>query len=81
MELKRRDRVRVQTEMIEFIALPFPFSSKLTHLLISRRSCAGTAKKFSKSVKHVQTSSFGRFVDQTCRFFSDVLVPVAVVVA
>ena len=29
LQLKRGDRVRVQTEMVEFIALPFPFSSKL----------------------------------------------------
>ena len=29
MELKRGDRARVQTEMVEFIALSFPFSSKL----------------------------------------------------
>ena len=28
-ELKRRDRARVQTGMVEFIALPFPFPSKL----------------------------------------------------
>ena len=27
---KRRDRAQVQTEMVEFITLPFPFSSKLT---------------------------------------------------
>ena len=29
MELKRRDCARVLTEMVEFIALPFPFPSKL----------------------------------------------------
>ena len=29
MELKRGDQARVQTEMVEFIAIPFPFSSKL----------------------------------------------------
>ena len=43
MELKRGDRARVQTEMLEFIALPFPFSSKR-----SRRGFAGTAKKCTK---------------------------------
>ena len=44
MELKRRDRSRVQTEIVEFIALPFPFPSKLKICMaISRRSCAGTA--------------------------------------
>ena len=29
LELKRGDRARVQTEMKEFFAMPFPFSSKL----------------------------------------------------
>ena len=29
MELKRGDRARVQTRIVEFIALPFSFSSKL----------------------------------------------------
>ena len=29
LELKRRDHARVQTEIVEFIALPFPFPSKL----------------------------------------------------
>ena len=28
LELKRGDRPRVQTEMLEFMALPFPFSSE-----------------------------------------------------
>ena len=41
MELKRRDRAQVLTEIVEFIALPFPFPSKLK---ISRLSYAGTAK-------------------------------------
>ena len=29
LEMKKGDRARVQTEMVEFIAVPFPFSSKL----------------------------------------------------
>ena len=29
MELKRRDRARVLTDVIEFIALTFPFTSKI----------------------------------------------------
>ena len=29
MELKRRDRAQALTEMVEFIGLPFQFSSKL----------------------------------------------------
>ena len=41
LEIKRGKRARVQTEMVEFITLPFLFSSK-------RRSLAGTAKKCTK---------------------------------
>ena len=29
MELKRRDRAQVLTELVEFIGLPFPFPKKL----------------------------------------------------
>ena len=39
-ELKRGYRARVQTGMVEFIVLPFPFSNY--------RSCAGTEKKCTK---------------------------------
>ena len=46
LELKRGGRTRVQTEMVEFIALPFQ-SSKIC-LVVSRRSRAGTAKKCTK---------------------------------
>ena len=46
LKLKKGSRTRVQTEMVEFIALPFPSSKK--NLVISRRSCAGTAKKCIK---------------------------------
>ena len=48
VELRRRNLARVQTEMVEFIPLPFPFSSKLKIWSFSRRSCAGTVKKFTK---------------------------------
>ena len=81
MELKRRYRVRVQTEMIEFIVLPFPFSSKLKIYSFPVVVVQGRQRNLQKSMKHVQTSSFCRFVDQIYCFFSDVLVPVAVVVA
>ena len=40
---------RVQTEMVEFIALPFPFSKKLKNLVISSSSRAGTTKKRTKN--------------------------------
>ena len=39
---------RVQRETVRFIALPFPFSSQLKILVISRHSCAGAAKKCKK---------------------------------
>ena len=49
LELKRRDRAWVLTEMLEFIVLPFLFPSKLKiwsfHFVTS---CAGTAKKCTK---------------------------------
>ena len=40
---------RVQTEMGEFIALPFPFSKTLKNLVISSSSRAGTTKKRTKN--------------------------------
>ena len=48
LELKRGCRTRVQTEMVEFNALPFPSSKTLKILAISRRSRAGTARKCTK---------------------------------
>ena len=45
LELKRGASARVQAEMVGFIALRFPSSKKTYHLVISRRSLAGTAKK------------------------------------
>ena len=45
LELNRGGRAGVQTEIVEFIALPFPSSKNLKNLVISRRSCAGKAKK------------------------------------
>ena len=48
LELNRVGSARVPTEIVEFIALPFPSSKKYKNLVISRRSCAGTAKKCTK---------------------------------
>ena len=48
LELKRGCRTRVQTEMVEFNALPFPSSKTLKILAISRRSRAGTVRKCTK---------------------------------
>ena len=47
LELNKGNRAPVETEMIEFIALPFQFSKK-KNLIVSRRSCVGTAKKWTK---------------------------------
>ena len=44
-----KSSARVQTEMVEFIALPFPFSKKLKNLVISSSSRAGTTKKRTKN--------------------------------
>ena len=58
LELKRRDRAWVQTEMVEFIALPFPFPSKLKiwsfHVLVMQ----GRKRNVRKSVLHVQSCNF-----------------------
>ena len=49
LELKRRDRARGQSEMVEFIAFPFPFSNKLKIWSFrSGRGWAGRAKKFTE---------------------------------
>ena len=47
LELKRGNRARVQTEMVEFIALPFPFSNKIK-IWSFHVSCVGTVKKCTK---------------------------------
>ena len=54
MELKRGVRARVQTEMVEFIALPLPFSSKLKiwsfHVVVVQ----GQQRNVQKRVMHVR---------------------------
>ena len=53
MELKIGDRARVQTEIVELITLPFPFSSKLKigsfHVVVVQ----GQQRNVEKSVMHV----------------------------
>ena len=48
MGLKRGDHARVQTEVVEFIVLPFLFSSKLKIWSFHVRSFAGTVRKCTK---------------------------------
>ena len=66
LELKRRDRAWVLTEMVEFIVLPFPFPSKLKiwwfHVLVMQ----GLQRNVQKSVMHVQSCCFP---NQTYCFF------------
>ena len=77
-ELKREDRARVQTEMVEFIALPLPFSSKLNiwsfHVVVVQ----GQQRKSQKGVMHVQSCFF--LLIKSIAFF-DVPIAVAVVVS
>ena len=58
LQLKRGDRARVQREMVEFITLPFPYSSKLNiwsfHVVIVQKR----QRNVEKSVLHVQSCCF-----------------------
>ena len=58
LELKRRGRARVRTEMAEFIALPFLSSKKLKiwsfHVVVVQR----LQRNVQKSVIHVQRCCF-----------------------
>ena len=58
LKLKRRDRARILTEMVEFIALPFPSPSRLKiwsfHVVVVQ----GRARNLQKSFMHVQSCCF-----------------------
>ena len=58
LELKRRDRARILTEMVEFIALPFSFSSKLKiwsfHVVVVQ----GLQRNVQKSAMHARSCCF-----------------------
>ena len=58
LELKRGDRARVQTEMLEFNALPFPSSSKLKTWSFHVVVVQGQQRNVRKSVMHVQSCCF-----------------------
>ena len=78
LELKREDRARVQPVMVEFIALPFPFSSKLK---IWSFHCFkvvvvhGLQRNKQKSVIHVQSCCVAHL---THCFYASVAVVVVV---
>ena len=57
LELKRGARTRVQTEMVKFIALPFPPSKKnlkFGHFMYVQ----GRQRNVQKSIIHVQSCCF-----------------------
>ena len=60
LELKRRGRTRVKTEIVEIIALPFPSSTKLKiwsfHVVVVEGRAA--KKNVQKSVMHVRSCCF-----------------------
>ena len=58
LELKRGGPARVQTEMLEFIALLFEFSSKLKILSFHVVVVQGRQRNVQKSVMHVQNCCF-----------------------
>ena len=60
LELKRGGRARVQTEMVEFIALPFPFSSKIKIWSFHVTLVQGRQRNVQKSVMHVQSNCFAQ---------------------
>ena len=57
-EVKRGDRARVQTEMVEFIAWPFPSSSKLKMCSFHVAVVQGRQRNVQKRVLHVQSCCF-----------------------
>ena len=52
------NRARVQTEIVEFIALPFLFSSELEISLFHVVVVQGQQRNVQKSVMHVQSCCF-----------------------
>ena len=60
LELKRGGHSRVQIEMVELIALPFPSSKKLKiwsfHVVVVQ----GRQRNVQKSVMHVQSCCFAK---------------------
>ena len=57
LELKREGRSRVQTKMVEFIALPFPSSKRKIwsfHVAVAQ----GRQRNVQESVMHVKSCCF-----------------------
>jgi len=60
LKLKRGDRVRVQREIVKFIALPFPFSSQLKIWSFYVVVVQGRQINAQKRVMHVQSYCFAQ---------------------
>ena len=58
LKLKKRDRAQVLRQMVEFIALPFPFPSKLKIWSLHVVVVPGLQRNVQKSVMHVQSCCF-----------------------
>ena len=58
LELKRGVRTRIQTEMVEFIALPSPFQKKLKISSFHDVVVQGRQRNVQKIVMHVQSCCF-----------------------
>ena len=58
LELKKGDRARVLTGMVEFIGLPPPFSSKLKMWSFQVVVVQGQQRNVQKSVMYVQSYRF-----------------------
>ena len=58
LELKRGVRTRIQTQMVEFIALPSPFQKELKISSFQVVVMQGRQRNVQKSVMHVQSCCF-----------------------
>ena len=58
LDLKKRHRARVQTQMVEFIPLPFPFPNILKIWSFHGVVVQGLQRNVQKSVMHVQSCCF-----------------------
>ena len=58
LELKRGGRAPVQTQRVEFIALPFPFSKQIKIWAFHVVVVQGRLRNVQKSVMHVQSCYF-----------------------
>ena len=58
LDLKRGGRARVQTQRVEFIALPFPSSKQIKIWSFHVAVVQGRLRNVQKSVMHVQSYYF-----------------------